>query len=166
MGHDFDPLATRRMYLAGTVPFPAPFPTVGTVTNKNSKLVFPVLGEVAKPTLIVEDPVRFDNKVVRTVFLKDVAALFVPEAAEDNCCTDPCGKASVNFEKGKWYLGEEVAGVGTDGKPFPGIVFVVADASVLSRIDLTLPAAETCLIDLSALPVLLRCGCLCCPHRP
>lgn len=163
MSHDLDPLETRRMYLAGTVPFPTPFPTVGTVTIEDSKLSFQVLEEVKTPTLIVEDPVRFDNKVVRTVFLKDAAAIFVPDAADDGEPSDPCSKTCVDFGKGKWFLGEEVDRARNEGKPFPGIVFVAADASILSRIDVTLPAEETILIDLPSL-VQVRCGCLCCPH--
>jgi hypothetical protein len=164
MGHDFDPLETRRMYLAGTVPFPTPFPTAGTVTIEDSKLSFQVLGEVEKPTLIVEDPVRFDNKVVRTVFLKDVAAIFKPDAACDGELADPCSKTCVDFEKGQWFLADEVDHARNSGKPFPGIVFIAADASVLSRIDLTLSAEETSLLDLPS-PVLVRCGCLCCPYH-
>lgn len=160
MSLELDPLETRRMYLAGTVPFPTPFPTVGTVTINDSKLSFQVLGEVEVPTLIVEDPVRFDNKVVRTVFLKDVAAIFRPQLPEDQGCTDPCGKKSVDFENGTWYLGKEVEEVGKECGAFPGIVFVAADASVLSRVDLTLTAAETCLLDLPS-PAMLMCGCLC-----
>jgi hypothetical protein len=154
MEYDLNPLETRRMHLAGTVPFPTPFPTVGTVWLK-----------AGKSTLVIEDPVHFDNKVTKTVYLDNVAAIFAPDPSGGDW-SDPCGNKCIDFERGKWFFGKNIiTGITSSisSESFPGIVFVAADAPVFSRVDLTLTAAKTSMLGL---PMMLMCGCLCCPYRP
>lgn len=165
MDYDFDSLESRRTYLSGTVPFPAPFPTVGTITFRQSTVSGDCRDDaVSKPVVVVEEPTRFDNKVVRTLLRQDVAALFMPDPAAGDDWPGVRGGMFVDFEKGTWYLGDNAISDIADRvgyQSFPGIVFVAAHAPVFARIDITLPAAESCLVDLP----LQDAGCLGCNRR-
>lgn len=152
----------RRYYLAGTVAFPTPYPSVGTISIETQKDVPYPNGTFPEHTFVVVKEQREPNyALVRAVLREEVGAVFVPgESIYDKSGTEigfeiAEPQVPLDFEKGKWFVTPEIhAGrmasalhLGDtskiddrDSSIARGIVFVQEHARVLSMLEANQPA--------------------------
>jgi hypothetical protein len=154
---DLDARHTRGLFLAGTVAFPTPFPTTGTISLDVGHLTYSP-GEAPKEKdLLTVYEYRRDRSVVRTMLQEDVAAVFIPGVWDEN-------KKKVfrisdeprldDLEKGEWFLDTDVnpgairkrlylkpeIDISTHNSRLRGIVFVAEDRPVKYTIEASQPA--------------------------
>jgi hypothetical protein len=142
---DLDYRQTRRLYLAGTVPFPMLFPTVGTITIEDGNLSYSNNGQIiTKLLVIVREKPGPEHATTRVILAKHVAAIFFP-AGEGNRVDD--------FEDGEWVLGPNIR-ADADRR---GIVFVPEYRPVLTNNEITQTAGSV-----GAPQVGYSYGCDCC----
>lgn len=159
---EFDGFHVRRYFLAGTVGFPTPFPSVGEITR--SKLLPPDVGitwadtpwsgEQHKDAVVIHQPADSRHSIYRVVLLDDVQAIFAPD--DDNGGASDCMESNtrIDLDQGDWILKPDV----NRELPKYGIVFVKETAPVFRRaecIELAIESAEH--------PLLVDCtwGCSC-----
>jgi hypothetical protein len=157
---DLDARQTRRLFLAGTVAFPTPFPSTGTISFEMGSLKYSRGAEpVATAFVIVQELSRGQRFMSRAIQLEDVSAIFIPGAK------DLAGKFQISsekcvedFERGEWLLKpdfkEEVIrrrldlakgdDITTRDSVLRGVVFVAEAEPVLSVAEVTTTAAEAC----------------------
>jgi hypothetical protein len=126
---DLDVKQTRRFYLAGTVAFPTPFPTVGGISIEDGSFQLPddakkgrngekndkrTNGEEMEtvPFVVVQENTGLQQATIRVVRESDVRAIFFPGVWVD---TD---KGRIfrfsereyvhELEEGEWFLGPQI----------------------------------------------------------
>jgi hypothetical protein len=82
----------RQTYLAGTVPLPSPFPTVGHISLQSGTGAHHDLRFVR-----VEEEYAPYWRLCRIVPIQDVSALFLPDTSDEG----------IDFEQGEWVFGCE-----------------------------------------------------------
>ena len=82
---DLDCRQTRRLYLAGTVAFPTPFPSNGIISFESGNLKY-AAGEPAKVKVwvVVQEYSHRDRTIIRAILQEDVAAIFIPGTRNRN----------------------------------------------------------------------------------
>ena len=82
---DLDCRQTRRLYLAGTVAFPTPYPSSGIISLEAGNLKY-AAGEPAKATagVVVQEYSHRDRTIIRAILQDDVAAIFIPGKRKPN----------------------------------------------------------------------------------
>src|SRR6476646_7953542 len=78
---DLNSRQTRRLFLAGTVALPMPFPATGVISIEDGTLLFSAGGQT-KPTtfVVVQENSGREPATLRVVLAQDVAAIFFPGA--------------------------------------------------------------------------------------
>lgn len=125
---DLDFERTRRMFLAGTVAFPTPYPSVGTIsfaagnfeysrreepkTKGNEAAKTKGNGAPTPRNLIVVSDYPYshcDPMLTRAVLQEDVAAIFIPGTweLEDEFRIARCAMAD-DLEAGEWFVDADV----------------------------------------------------------
>jgi hypothetical protein len=137
---------SRGLFLAGTVPFPAPYPSTGTIALDNGQLVYSQ-GQPAHATDLVL-VLEFDRNetIVRMMRQDDVSAIFIPGTRDAQGTFHISQAAHVgNVELGEWFLDGDVnAGeirqrlnlnqeddISTRNSILRGIVFVAEDRPIM-----------------------------------
>jgi hypothetical protein len=118
MDFELDSKQTRRLFLAGTVAFPTPFPSLGTISVEKGRLRRSDEDNNAPDELfvVVQEKAGIDRAKVRVVRQEDVAAIFIPEMSDyaddplTKCCCDEEDLVR-DLEQGIWILkpGRDVA---------------------------------------------------------
>ena len=82
---DLDYRQTRRLYLAGTVAFPTPYPSSGIISFESGNLKY-AAGEPAKVKawVVVQEYSHRDRTIIRAILQEDVAAIFIPGNRKSN----------------------------------------------------------------------------------
>jgi hypothetical protein len=97
---DLDFSQTRRLYLAGTVAFPMPFPTVGKISIQPGNVTRSLRGAGEGSLLVViEEQGGFERSTIRVMMAEDVAAIFFYKGE---------GNKVEDFENGEWMLGPAI----------------------------------------------------------
>jgi hypothetical protein len=143
-----DARQTRRLLLAGAVPLPKPYPSVGRISIERRKLVYSRFAEKTKTFIVIQE--QHKSAVTRLILRSGVAALFFPGIWVRVPRIGRVFKFSRqhavhNFEKGEWFLGPEInvdairtrlrkpkLAIHKRGNPARGIVFVYQDRPVMS----------------------------------
>jgi hypothetical protein len=104
---------TQRLLLAGTVGFPKPFPTIGSISIEKSKLIYSSNCAEGATFVVVQE--RHKDGITRLILRQGVSAIFIP----GTWVRLPKKKARVfrfsrrhavhNFERGEWFLGPEIS---------------------------------------------------------
>jgi hypothetical protein len=135
----------RRLYLAGSVAFPTPFPTVGTITTKLGDLSVSPAGKGEDALLvIVDDEPGLGDATTRVMLAAHVSAIFIYKG-EGNRVDD--------FENGEWILGSLIKADRKSEKPRTdaarahprrrGIVFLPEHRPVLTITECAQTAGAT-----------------------
>jgi hypothetical protein len=156
---DLDSKQTRRLYLAGTVAFPTPFPTAGGISvEMGSTSPCPGRSPDLAEFVVIQEKSDHHNSVYRVVRKEDVAAIFFPGDWKNSDrgrvfrFTKRYGVR--DFERGEWFLASDID-ADTISKRFEldirsrdsgakGIVFVPRDRAVLTYKVLSQTAGATC----------------------
>src|SRR5262249_54738234 len=106
---DLDARQTRSLLLAGTIPFPAPFPTSGAISLTIGGLKHARDASSKNTELVVSGHGR-DNTVERRLMRQiDVAGIFIPGVWDErgvfHIANAPCVD---NFDQGEWFLDADV----------------------------------------------------------
>src|SRR5215510_1582558 len=110
---DLDYRQMRRLYLAGTVALPVPFPTVGTISIEEGKLANSPHGKIeTKLLVLVREELAPEHARTHVILAEWVAAIFY-FTGEDNRVDD--------FEKGEWALGPPINADKIPGKVKAGV---------------------------------------------
>ena len=137
---------TRRLYLAGTVAFPMPFPSVGEIWIDDGTVSHGSSTHEETFVNLHEKP-RLESDTVRVVLKQHVAAIFFPGLWEG----EPNRKKKVfhfaecvhDLEQGEWFLTSDI-GIDTISEKLGidirkresahrGIIFVPANRPVLTN---------------------------------
>jgi hypothetical protein len=139
---------TRRLTLAGALPFPTPFPSIGKISIERIKLTFSRSTTKRKLFIVIRD--RRSDMLTRLTPLQGVAAIFFPGHWVK---TRKAGRvfrfskqhAVHNFENGEWFLRPEISVDAIRAKlgrpklslekrdnPARGIVFVYKDRPIMT----------------------------------
>jgi hypothetical protein len=107
---DFDARQTRRLFLAGTVAFPTPFPSTGVISLANGHLKYAEKpNQKTVPIVVIREHERRDRSSRRLVLQEHVAALFIPGTRKPDGTFSISRKKWVNnFERGEWFLHTDV----------------------------------------------------------
>jgi len=153
---------TRRLFLAGTVAFPMPFPGIGTVSIEKALLRLSSRRKRrGRSFVVVQEKQRRDQSVIRIIRMRDVSAIFFP--GEYSRKGDPTSKFSFSdcdrvddFDQGQWFLNGHInvetirAGLNITVEEFTrrnskarGVVFVPENRPVLSITEVTQTAGAT-----------------------
>lgn len=143
-----DARQTRRLLLAGAVPFPKPYPGVGRISLERTTLVYSKILEKPKTLVVVQE--QHDQEKTRLILQSGVAAIFIAGAWVRASRRRRVFKFSHqhavhNFERGEWFLGPEISvdairtrlkkpklAINKRGNPARGIVFVYRDQPVMT----------------------------------
>ena len=173
---DLDPGQTRRLFLAGTVAFPTPFPSIGTIWFETGNLTYSA-GESpkVKSWVIVQERSPRDRTMVRALLQQDVAAIFIPGLWEGDKFRISRALRVDDFEQGAWFVDSDVSAatirarlnrseeddLTTPNSILRGVAFVAKSAPVLSIAEVAETAAATCdIVWPSLLRSTLVVGCL------
>lgn len=143
-----DARQTRRLLLAGSVPFPKPYPSTGGISLERTTLVYSRILEKQKTLVVVQD--QHSKEMTRLILECGVAAIFIAGTwvrVSGNRRVFKFSKqhAVHNFERGEWFLGPEISvdairtrlkkpklAINKRGNPARGIVFVHRDQPVMT----------------------------------
>ena len=143
-----DARQTRRLLLAGAVPFPKPYPSTGRISIERTKLVYSRFSKKPKAFIVVQE--QHKNAATRLILRSGVAAIFIAGIWESVPRIGRVFKFSRqhavhNFERGEWFLGPEInvdairtrlkkpkLAIDKRGNPARGIVFVYKDRPVMT----------------------------------
>jgi hypothetical protein len=169
---DLDSRQTRRLFLAGTVAFPMPFPSIGTISIEDGDLLYSPGGQ-SQPTtfVVVREIPGSERATLRVMQAEDVAAIFFAGGWE----TSPDGSRVFRFERGgrvedfeqgEWFLNPEIDAktifdrlkidVKQSDSDARGVVFVPEQRPVLTISEVTQTAGST-----GELPYYRDCECEC-----
>ena len=160
---DLDYRQTRRLYLAGTVAFPTPYPSSGIISFESGNLKY-AAGEPAKAKVwvVVQEYSHRDRTIIRAILQEDVAAIFIPGTWKSNGKFRISRKKVVDdLEKGEWFVDSDVNSAAISARlelsngdeitsrdsKLRGIVFVAEKAPVLNISEMIETASATCDID-------------------
>jgi hypothetical protein len=171
---DLDSRQTRRLFLAGTVAFPMPFPATGVISIEEGNLHYSHSGHSHPTTfVVVQERPGSEGAMLRVIRAEDVAAIFFPGTWEHESATkrvfhfDPSGRVK-DFEVGEWFLKPEIAAknikdrfqsdVPKRNSNVRGVVFVPENRPVLSISEVTQTAGST---GSGLIPTQCECECEC-----
>lgn len=170
---DLDNRQTRRLFLAGTVAFPTPFPSVGPISFQSGSLSnSPGVRSNSKGVIVVQDRSNRDWTRSHSILCEHVAAVFIPGTRDQNGVFKISGEASADDdEKGEWFVDSDVSAeairyrlglsddidISTRDSVLRGIVFVNEYRPIISNAEMIATAAATRDHDWSE-PV-VRCLC-------
>ena len=154
---DLDYRQTRRLYLAGTVAFPIPYPSSGIISFESGNLKY-AANEPAKVKVwvVVQEYSHRDRTIIRAILQEDVAAIFIPGTWKSKGEFRISRKTVVDdLEAGEWFVDSDVNSAAISARlelskgneitsrdsKLRGIVFVAKDARVLSIAEMTETAA-------------------------
>src|SRR5262245_33342988 len=151
---------TRRLYLAGTVAFPIPFPSSGIISFESGNLKYAAEEPAkAKVWVVVQEYFHRDRTIIRAILQEDVAAIFIPGTRKSNGKFRISREAVVDdLERGEWFVDSEVNSaaitarlelpkghdINSRDSKLRGIVFVPEDAHVLNIGELNETASASC----------------------
>lgn len=154
---NLDSRQTRRLFLAGTVALPTPFPTVGTIYFDKGSLTYSSTNRSDdKDLVVIEHCIDRKNTVTCTVLREHVAALFVPGTRSDDGKFQNEAKNIDNDEDGEWFLDSDIsekvirsrlalaanADLASRESKLRGIVFVQGKQPVICSAELITTAEE------------------------
>ena len=181
---DLDARQSRGLFLAGTVPFPTPFPSMGTIALDVGQFTYSQ-GQPphAKDLVLV---LEFDgNRTVARIMLQDdVSAFFIPGFRDANGAFQISHAAQVgDLDEGEWFLNGDInaatvrqcLGLGqqddisTRSSILRGIVFIAEDSPILRTTEIFCMAGEDeelqfpcCTCEYEPFPERLRTSCTQC----
>lgn len=144
----------RRYLLAGTVGFPTPFPSVGTISIEGHRSPYPS-GPRDETFVVVQENRGICHALARMILKDQVRAIFVPGETRYDAQGNPTAfefahtRAPVDFDKGTWFVEQEIDAAtmakalsvneqriaDRDTSPVRGIVFVDEHARVISFLE-------------------------------
>lgn len=150
---------TRRLYLAGTVAFPTPYPSSGIISFESANLKY-AAGEPAKVKVlvVVQEYSHRDQTIIRAIPQKDVAAIFIPGTRKSNGKFRISRKAVVDdLERGEWFVDSDVNSEAISARlelskgdeitsrdsKLRGIVFVAEESHVLNIAEMSETASAS-----------------------
>jgi hypothetical protein len=153
---DLDFRQTRRLHLAGTVAFPTPYPSSGTISFESGNFKY-TASEPAKvkALIVVQEFTHRDRTIVRAILQEDVAAVFIPGVRAADGKFQISNESVVDdLEAGEWFVGDEVNSAAIIGRlklskanditerdsKLRGIVFVTRDASIMNIAEIATTA--------------------------
>src|SRR5262245_19104295 len=100
----------RRLYLAGTIAFPTPFPSSGIISFESGSLKYTAGAPAkAKVWVVVQEYLHCDLTTIRAILQDDVAAIFIPGTWKANGKFRISLEAVVDdLERGEWFVDSEV----------------------------------------------------------
>ena len=106
---DLDSRQTRRLYLAGTVAFPTPFPTAGSISIEDGSLFYSGVPQGTAFVVVQEESGR-TRAAIRLVREDDVAAIFFPGVwvETEGKSVFRFAKQADDLEQGEWFLNPEI----------------------------------------------------------
>jgi hypothetical protein len=132
------PLSPRQLvafHVPGTVPFPSPFPEMGTISLLPRALVYRESSDDPGQDLVLIEHVQSNRvTILRRVRLDDVAVVMF---------------SSSDATQGVWFVGPQVARAlrersnGNDASLMRGIAYVHERAPVLMQVEVGMTAAES-----------------------
>jgi hypothetical protein len=156
---DLDSRQSRRLFLAGTVAFPMPFPATGVISIQKGNLHFSHGGEPQHATfVVVQEKPGSQRTTLRVIRIEDVAAIFFPgtwqnESASKRVFHFARGDRVEDLEQGEWFLNPEIDAakihtrlkihVTNQDSDARGVVFVPEHRPVLSITEVTQTAGST-----------------------
>ena len=107
---DFDARQTRRFVLAGTVAFPKPYPSIGTISFEKGSFRFsPDHDPKHEDLIVVQERSRGGRLLIRIFLRCHVAAIFVPGGRScEGRFRISCKKWASDPRKGEWFLESDV----------------------------------------------------------
>jgi hypothetical protein len=169
-----DSRQTRRLHLAGTIAYPAPFPSVGVISLERGSLRYSARSGAKRqraPLVVVQETPYESQAVTRVILRKDVAAIFFPGYVKKKAKEFRFSRRAqvTDFEKGQWFVGPEikistiVEKLGVPRKAITrrrsvarGLVFIREGSPVLTLSETTESAGEH-----AAARARVRPGCEC-----
>jgi hypothetical protein len=169
---DLDNRQTRRLFLAGTVPFPTLYPSAGIISFESGSLTSsPGRKTDSKPVLVVQDRSDRDCTKTHAILLEHITSLFVPGVRDEHGQFRVAQDASVeDDEQGEWFFEADISAAAIrDRLRLPedfditsresklrGIAFVRESRPVVSTAEMIATAARTHDVDI------IRVSCLGC----
>jgi hypothetical protein len=105
---DLDARQTRSVFLAGTVTFPRPFPSTGTISLLKGNWTYADGEERVEKDLLIVQEFRCHRTVVHVMLQTDVSALFIPGVTRGGRFRISKKRRVDNFERGEWFLDTDV----------------------------------------------------------
>lgn len=156
---ELDARQTRSLFLAGTVAFPTPFPSSGTISFDVGRLTYSPCDRPMEKDLVISQEYQIARTNVRLMLQDDVSAIFVPGVRDERgafqISNEPCVE---DFEKGEWFLDTDVNpgtvrarlnlkdhdDISTRNSILRGIVFIPEDRATLHITELAQKAGADC----------------------
>lgn len=170
---NLDSRQTRRLFLAGTVALPTPFPTVGTIYFDKGSLTYSAANRSCdKELVVIEHCIDRKSMVTCTVLREHVAALFVPGTKSGDGPFQNEAKYIDNDEEGEWFLDSDISekairkrldlaaeiDITSRKSKLKGIVFVHEKQPVICNSEVITTAEE--INDLLPSVLITRASCL------
>jgi len=169
---DLNSRQTRRLFLAGTVSLPMPFPATGVISIEDGTLHCSSGGQATPTTfVIVQDRPGLEHATLRVVLAEYVAAIFFPgeweiQPDQTRIFRFERGGRVEDFEQGEGFLNPEIDAkkisarlkidVTNRDSDARGVAFVPEHRPVLSISEATKTAGAT-----GELPAASDCDCEC-----
>lgn len=164
---DLDARQARNFFQAGTVTFPTPFPSTGTISLDVGKWTYSVGASKDKDVILVQE-FRGNCTIVRLILRNDVSAIFIPGVKANGKFRISRKPYVANFDKGEWFLNDDIKedvirkrldldpkdDIRSRNSILRGIVYVPEEKRIL-RITETATTA-------GADEYILECPCSCC----
>jgi hypothetical protein len=143
--------------LAGTVAFPTPFPSAGTISLAVGHLTYSPCERPKDRELVIVQDQRDNRRVVRLMLQEDVSAVLVAGTRDESGVFRISRKPRVDdLEQGEWFLDSDVnAGtirerlnlqdaddISTPNSILRGIVFVAEDRPIIHTTEIFQTAGE------------------------
>ncbi len=153
-----DARQTRRLLLAGAVPFPKPFPSIGRISIERGRLVFSKAVRQWTSFVVVQD--NCEPSTTRLILRNGVAGIFFPGVwvsvpRRGKVFRFSQAHAAYDLERGEWFLGREInvkairerlrnphLAIDKRRSPARGIVFVYRDRPVMTITEIVQTAGS------------------------
>jgi hypothetical protein len=166
---DLDARQARNFFLAGTVAFPTPFPSTGTISFPLGSVTYDTRGgEIEKRFVLIQE-YRRRRTIVRLMLQTDVSAIFVPGVWRGGRFRGSSKPRVDNFDRGEWFLDTDVEidvirkrldlgdrDLETRNSNLRGIVFIPEDRRILRILEVAHTAGED--VDFGQIPCTCEWG--------
>jgi hypothetical protein len=106
---DLDAKQTRNLFLAGTVAFPKPFASSGTISLCVGDLTYSRSQAPQNKDLVIVQEFNSNRTVVRLMLQRAVSALFVPGERNGGGVFQISNEPFIyDFDQGEWFLDSDV----------------------------------------------------------
>lgn len=107
---DFDARQTRRFVLAGTVAFPKPYPSIGTISFEKGRFKYsPDHDPKHEDLVVVQERSRGSRLLIRIFLRRHLATIFVPgEKSGEDRFRISCKKWVNDSRNGEWFLESDI----------------------------------------------------------